>query len=110
MSKGSDPALAPELAPARRPRRTMVWVLVFALLLAAAAGAAVVLLPREQPPVKADIEPVPPREVTSIGCKGRIEPEDGILLVAAPWFGGRPSLVKELRTKEGDWVKSGQVL
>jgi HlyD family secretion protein len=46
----------------------------------------------------------------AVGCRGRIEPEDGILLVAAPWFGGRPSLIKELHIKEGDWVKTGQVL
>ena len=110
MSKGSDPALAPEIAPARRPRRTMLWVLVLALLVIAAAGAAAILLPKEQPPVKAEIPPPPPRETLDIGCRGRIEPEDGIIVVAAPWFGGRPSLVKELRIKEGDWVKTGQVL
>jgi hypothetical protein len=51
-----------------------------------------------------------PALAPGVGSRGRIEPEDGILLVAAPYFAGRPSLIKELRVKEGDWVRSGQVL
>jgi HlyD family secretion protein len=88
----------------------MLWVLVFALLLTAAAGAAAVLLPKAPAPEKAVNIPVPSRDTMAVGCRGRIEPEDGIILVAAPYFAGRPSLVKELRVKENDWVKSGQVL
>jgi HlyD family secretion protein len=41
---------------------------------------------------------------------GRIEPENGVIHIAAPYLFGRPSLVKELRVKEGDWVRSGQLL
>jgi HlyD family secretion protein len=110
MSKGSDPALAPGAVPSRRPKKTRLWVLVLVLLLTAAAGVAAVLLPKAPAPAKADGLPAVPRENMSVGSRGRIEPEDGILLVAAPYFSGRPSLIKELRVKEGDWVKSGQVL
>jgi len=111
MSKGSDPALAPEAAPRRGPKRTMLWVLVLVLLLAGAAGVATVMIPKAPEAAKADVPPPDvPRDAMAVGCRGRIEPEDGILLVAAPWFGGRPSLIKELHIKEGDWVKSGQVL
>jgi len=89
----------------------MLWVLVL-LALTAAAGAASVWLPKAPapPPEKAASVPVQPRHAMGIGCRGRIEPEDGIILVAAPYVAGRPSLVKELRVKEGDWVKSGQVI
>ena len=41
---------------------------------------------------------------------GRIEPENGVILVAAPYLFGRPSLVKELRVKEQDRVRAGQLL
>jgi len=89
----------------------MLWVLVLVLLLAGAAGVATVMIPKAPEAAKADVPPPDvPRDAMAVGCRGRIEPEDGILLVAAPWFGGRPSLIKELHIKEGDWVKSGQVL
>jgi HlyD family secretion protein len=98
MSEGSD------------RRRKRLWVLVLALLLTAAAGAAAVLLPKAPAPEKATAAPSPLRDTMAVGARGRIEPEDGIILVAAPYFAGRPSLVKELRVKEGGWVKAGQVL
>ena len=47
---------------------------------------------------------------TGVGSRGRIEPEDGVIFIAAPYFNGRPSLIAELRVKEGDWVKSGQII
>jgi HlyD family secretion protein len=109
MSKGSDPAMAPGV-PSRGTKRARLWVWVLALLLTAAAGLAAVMLPKAPAPAKADVLPMVPPENMAVGCRGRIEPEDGILLVAAPYFAGRPSLIKELRIKEGDWVKSGQVL
>ena len=43
-------------------------------------------------------------------CLGRLEPEHGVIEVAAPYFDGRPSVVAELRVEEGDWVHAGQVL
>ena len=46
----------------------------------------------------------------AVACRGRIEPQNGVLRVAAPYLFGRPSLVKELRVKEGDRVKAGQLL
>src|SRR2546428_10442487 len=55
------------------------------------------------------VSPAPDKPL-GVGCRGRIEPEDGVILIAAPYFGGRPSLISELRTKESDWVKAGQIL
>jgi HlyD family secretion protein len=101
MSKGSDPGR----------KRTMLWVLLLVLLLTAAAGVAAVLFPRTPVIAENDIVlPPTPRDATAVGCRGRIEPEDGIIVVAAPYVEGRPSLLKELRVKEGDWVQSGQVI
>src|SRR5437763_1763451 len=45
-----------------------------------------------------------------VSCLGRIEPEDGILRVAAPYLSGRPSIVKALYIKEGASVRRGQKL
>ena len=47
---------------------------------------------------------------SAVACLGRIEPENGVIHIAAPYLFGRPSLVKELRVKEGDWVRPGQLL
>ena len=49
----------------------------------------------------------PPGRVAGIG---RIEPLDGTLIVSARSLSGQPSIVSELRVKEGDWVKSGEVI
>ena len=51
-----------------------------------------------------------PDKSTGVGSRGRIEPEDGVIFVAAPYFNGRPAIITELRIKEGDWVRSGQIL
>lgn len=54
-------------------------------------------------------EPTQP-ETKAVACLGRIEPENGVIRVAAPYLFGRPSLVKELRVKERDRVRAGQLL
>ena len=45
-----------------------------------------------------------------VSCLGRIEPEDGVVHVAAPYLFGRPGLVKLLHAREGDRVRQGQLL
>ena len=45
-----------------------------------------------------------------VSCLGRIEPKNEIIRVSAPYFEGRPSLVRDLRVEEGDWVAEGQTL
>jgi multidrug efflux pump subunit AcrA (membrane-fusion protein) len=39
-----------------------------------------------------------------------LAPENGVIGVAAPYVFGRPSLVRELRVKDGDRVRAGQPL
>ena len=47
----------------------------------------------------------------TITCLGRIEPLDGVRVLAGPsGFSGAGAVISELRVKEGDWVESGQVL
>lgn len=54
-----------------------------------------------------------PRPVTlptRISCLGHIEPRDGITLVSGRALAGEPSIVGELKVREGDWVQAGQVV
>lgn len=46
----------------------------------------------------------------AVGCLGRIEPLDGVLQVPGGYLDGRPQRVRELKVKEGDQVRAGQVL
>jgi HlyD family secretion protein len=45
-----------------------------------------------------------------VSCIGHLEPEDGVIAVAAPYFGSRPGTVREVLVKEGDWVQPGQIM
>jgi HlyD family secretion protein len=80
------------------------------LLLIAIVGAAAMLRPRQPDSPPQSTLSTGTEKPIGVGCRGRFEPEDGVLVVAAPYFGGRPSLIKDLRVKEGDWVHAGQVL
>lgn len=47
----------------------------------------------------------------SITCLGRVEPLDGVRVLAGPsGSSGAGAVIAELRVKEGDWVEKGQVL
>ena len=54
----------------------------------------------------------PTRESSAdgIGCMGRIEPEGGVMTLAAPALDGQPPILKELKFKEGQCAKAGEVL
>jgi HlyD family secretion protein len=45
-----------------------------------------------------------------IGCLGRIEPEDGVIRVTAPYVDGAPAVIDELKARENTRVTRGQVL
>jgi HlyD family secretion protein len=59
--------------------------------------------------VKPAPSPVPSAQ-KGIGCFGRIEPEDGLIQVAAPYVAAQPKVVAELKVQEGDAVQAGQVV
>jgi HlyD family secretion protein len=48
--------------------------------------------------------------VIDVGCLGRIEPKDGVMLLGARSLSGQPSLVGKLLVKEGDAIVPGQVV
>jgi HlyD family secretion protein len=54
--------------------------------------------------------PPPDAATGAIGCLGRIEPQDGVLHVTAPYVEGAPPVVAGLRVRENTDVASGQVI
>jgi HlyD family secretion protein len=79
-----------------------------ALAVSAAAIWFLWILPRRadtaQPP------PAPAAPATSVASLGHFEPENGIVKIAAPFYGARPSLVGRLLVKEGDLLRPGQTI
>jgi HlyD family secretion protein len=92
------------------PGKAKKWLWLPVLLLIIVGAIAAVMLSRrsDQPQSAAALSNSD--KPLGVGCRGRIEPEDGVILIAAPYFGGRPSVISELRVKEGDTVKTGQVI
>jgi len=81
------------------------WI---ALLITLLIGAIVVVVrkPAATAPVRARDASAPRR----VACLGRIEPEDGVIVLSARSLMGQPSIVAELRVREGDRVSAGQVI
>jgi HlyD family secretion protein len=90
--------------------RKWKWLWLLPLILVAIIGAAAMLRPRQQDPPPSLVASPASEKPPGVGCRGRIEPEDGVVVIAAPYYGGRPSIVRDLRVREGDWVRSGQVI
>ena len=87
-------------------RRT-ISVVVLVVAAATLAGVSFVLLQQKSgAPVAAALPAAEP----GIGCLGRIEPEDGLIRVSARAIAGQPSIVAELKVREGDSVRAGQVV
>jgi len=91
----------------QKPSRRRLFLLG-GLALGACIVAAVFIFPAKKRSAAAS-PPAPQREL-GVGCLARIEPEDGVLEVAAPYFAGRPSVVTEVLVKENQWVSAGQSL
>lgn len=52
-----------------------------------------------------------PASADTITCLGRIEPLDGVRVLAGPsGVGGSGAVISELRVTEGDWVEKDQIL
>lgn len=52
----------------------------------------------------------PSQGPSNIACLGHIEPKDGVALISARSLSGQPSIIDDLKVREGDWVKTNQVL
>ncbi len=92
-------------------RRTFVWWWLLPIAIAAAAGAWFYQRQTEQAKAEAAAASAKPVDSPSrIACRGKIEPVDGIVRVSARSISGQPSIVGELRVKEGDHIRTGQVI
>jgi HlyD family secretion protein len=87
---------------------SLLWGALGILAVCCVVAAAFVFL-RRAPGAKAAETP-PPSAPAGIAARGRIEPEGGLIRVTAPYIAGRPSLISELKVREGDTVQAGQVL
>jgi len=82
-----------------------VWVLLGVLALGIGAALAAMFSSSSRP-----AQAVTSSAAVAVACLGRLEPEHGVIEVAAPYFDARPAVVAELQVEEGDWVHPGQVL
>ncbi len=87
------------------------WLWLGILLVVGVVAAAAMMFPRTSEQAHSGpITPAVPDKPAGVGARARIEPEDGVLLVAAPYFNGRPAIISDLRVKEGDWIRRGQLI
>src|ERR1051326_4441096 len=93
----------------KHARRGFLLVLGVLLL-----GVCVFLLNRairaERGPAPSAAQAEARRETAGVSCLGRIEPDGGVIHVAAPALLGRPPVVEELFAKEGERVPRGRVI
>ena len=75
------------------------------------AAAAVSIFVRPLLSVRSEAQVTPAvRSRLGVACLGRIQPEDGTITFGARSLSGQPSLVAELRVKEGDDIKAGEIV
>jgi len=91
---------------ASKSRKTL-WVLVILLLLGSAAAAAFYMQNQAAPAAQNTAPPPLPSGVSSLG---RIQPQDGIVVVGARSLSGQPSVIARLHVKEGDYISAGQTI
>lgn len=85
--------------------RTVVWI--FGLGIPAIVIAAILFLHHTKLPQVSSAATSLPR---AIACLGRIEPEDGVRVIGARSLSGEPSLIGEIKVREGDTVRVQQIL
>ncbi len=90
-------------------RTRLLWFIVIAGVLGTAAATSVFVWPRLGGTPEAKATPAPTAPL-GISCIGRIQSEDGPILIGARSLSGQPSLVAQLRVHEGDYVKAGQIV
>jgi HlyD family secretion protein len=91
-----------------RSGRKALWLILFSVVVVSLAAAAIFVLPySNQQPVQA-VEQV--QVPSTVSCLGHIEPEDGTVRLGARSLSGQPSIVSEMRVKEEDTVRRGQIV
>jgi HlyD family secretion protein len=89
-------------------RFRMLWWAIPVIVIAGGMIWGLRMLPGTTPAIQSShtISGTPP----VVACLGHLEAGDGVLRVSAPYFAGRPSLVKELRVRENERIRSGQII
>src|SRR6516165_6027562 len=87
-------------------RRRLLFVALGSVTLAVSA---LTILRRTSspPPARASAHATGP---AGVGCLGSIQPEDRVVLVTAPYYESRPTVVVDLKVKEGGLVQKDQIL
>jgi HlyD family secretion protein len=96
------------LKPTQASGKVLGVVLVLLVVISLAASA-VLLRPYVNQAPAAPLESSSPPPA-GIACLGHIEPEDGTVRLGARSLSGQASLVADLRVKEGDSVRVGQII
>jgi HlyD family secretion protein len=103
----------PNVVEDERPRRRRFrWAAILTIVAIAGAGAWLF----ESRVGRSDAQPAAVSAESSgaapvgVGCTGRVEPEGGVIVVAATPALGRTPVIERLLVKEGQMVTSGQVI
>ena len=99
-----------ESVSSRMSVRGRVVIVTGGLLMMAAIALTSIGIARKSLTAKAANPPAATAASHGIACFGRIEPQNGVLTISAPWYGGGPPIVGRLMVKEGDKVRGGDVL
>jgi HlyD family secretion protein len=103
-SLGSPQAVPPLPVSPRRVSR-VVWLSILSLAIAVAAVTTFTVSLRTKAAAG-----TPSLRTANVACEGRLEPEHGVIKVAAPYYAARPSVIRQLFVEEGDWVRAGQII
>jgi len=95
--------------PRREPRRWL-WVLAACAVVGAAFPIVYAVRAEHPAPAAASAEAAPERPPDGVACLGRIQPEGGVIHVAAPSILGRPPAVEALDVHENQRVFRGALL
>jgi HlyD family secretion protein len=110
--RGWSPGTRGPLSYLFRISKSRIPLFVLAAIVLVATGTFRVFLrtPAGPPATVAASSSDRPVNSGSVGCLGRIEPQDGVMQVTADYFEGRPQRVRDLKVKQGERVRSGQLL
>lgn len=93
---------------AAQSRKRILWYSVPVLLLVAAGAVVIPGLVKPAAPTNAQTG-IPPTTSLGVASLGRIQPDE-IVTIGARSLSGQPSLVGQLKVKDGDYVHAGQTI
>jgi HlyD family secretion protein len=95
---------------AGRSGRIFVRILIIIGIAAAATAAWFHFRPPFELAPSSIAKPLPSTSGLGVSCLGRIQPEDSLVTIGARSVSGQPSIIGELRVKEGQDIPAGYVI